>query len=76
MSKLTTTRDNYTGAITITGKEFVVVVYEPGHVRISGAATVERVVEQFEAANVYTPPANPDVPSPRSKPTIRKRGAR
>jgi hypothetical protein len=74
MSKLTTTRDNETGAITVSGKNFVVVVYEPGHVRISGRATVERVVEQFEAANVYTP--NPDVPSPRSKPSGKKRGSK
>jgi hypothetical protein len=74
--KIETTRNNKDGSVTVKGKDFVVVVYESGQLRVSGAATVEHVVEQFEAANVYTPPANPDEPSPRSKPTARKRGAR
>ena len=46
--KLATSR-KHDGAITVRGENFEVVVYPAGYVRITGAATFERVLEQFEA---------------------------
>ena len=73
--KLATSR-KHDGAITVRGENFEVVVYPAGYVRITGAATFERVIEQFEATSVYAPPADPDTPSPRSKPAAKKRGSK
>jgi len=65
-----TTRNNATGAITVKGKDFVIIITENGTVTCSGKATI------IEPPPPPPGPKHADEPSPRSQPAIRKRGAR
>jgi len=69
--KLETYRNNRTGSITVHGPGFTLVVETDGHVKTIGSVQIEPPAVPFPG--VYE--ANPDLASPRSKPS-RKRGSR
>jgi hypothetical protein len=72
--KLETRRNNQDGSITVKGDEFCVVIHKDGRVRCAGKFTIEEQAETFfENAGVY---ANPDLASPRSRPSAKKRGSK
>jgi len=71
--KLESYRNNKTGCITVHGPGFTLVVETDGHVKAIGNVIIEPPAAPFPG--VYEPPSNPDLASPRSKPS-RKRGSR
>jgi hypothetical protein len=63
--RLESFRDNKTGQLMVRGDGFSVVIEKDGRVALNGKCTLAEPV-----------PTNLDEPSPRSRPAIRKRGAR
>jgi hypothetical protein len=76
--KLESYRNNKTGALTVCGKDFTLVIEPDGHVKAIGLVTIDRDIPSMVgpaklAGNVYAP----DAPSARGvKAPGRRRGSR